>query len=199
MKYSWILFDVGNVLVEPHCDGGDAALAAAVGSDASSMHRFTHDSGLQHRANTGAVTPRQYTDAINARFGSSLAPQDIIALNAPYGTTPKPGIQDLLTGLHATHKLGVFSDTYFAHWENCKKLDFAQQFDCLIASHELGLMKCEPGAFGAALAKLGAQPGEVLFLDDGEGNVERARAAGIDAFCVSSAEEIVDVLNSMSE
>ena len=193
--YTWILFDVGNVLIE-HNGDGDAALAAAVGTAASSVHSFTHESGLQHKANTGRVTPQQYTDSINTRFGSALTPQDIVHICAPYGTTPKQGMQNILTVLHPTYRLGVFSDTNFTHWENFKKLRFAQQFDCLIASHELGLMKCEEGAFVAALKRLDAQPREVLFLDDGTANVECARSAGLDAFCVSTSEEVLGVLKS---
>ena len=50
--------------------------------------------------------------------------------------------------------------------------------DDIVYSHEVGLAKPDPAAYELTTRRLGVEPGEVLFLDDVEANVEAARACG---------------------
>lgn len=51
--------------------------------------------------------------------------------------------------------------------------------DPLIDCGRLGVLKPDPGAYAAALERLGCQPDGVLFVDDQPANVAAAREAGI--------------------
>jgi len=63
------------------------------------------------------------------------------------------------------------------------------EFPVRVFSCEQRLVKPEPGIYRAVLDRLG-QPSEAcVFLDDGEHNVEGARAAGIRAFAFRTAAE----------
>lgn len=50
--------------------------------------------------------------------------------------------------------------------------------DDIVYSHEVGLAKPDPAAYELTTRRLGVEPGEVLFLDDVEANVDAARAFG---------------------
>ncbi|HEY2771040.1 MAG TPA: HAD family phosphatase [Solirubrobacteraceae bacterium] len=63
-------------------------------------------------------------------------------------------------------------------------------FEHVIFSAWIGVIKPDPGAFAAAVQRLGRPPEEILFVDDREANVEGARAAGLRAVQFTSAEQL---------
>ncbi|GAA1951880.1 hypothetical protein GCM10009798_08920 [Nocardioides panacihumi] len=62
-----------------------------------------------------------------------------------------------------------------------EELGYDDLFDVSCYSAELGLAKPDPAYFRRAAELIGAQPGEVLFVDDTGPNVDGARAAGMPA------------------
>ena len=58
-------------------------------------------------------------------------------------------------------------------------LGYADRFDGLLVSCELGATKDDPAFCEAALDRLGLQPDQVLLVDDSEDHVRRAREAGL--------------------
>ena len=69
---------------------------------------------------------------------------------------------------------------------------FLEHFDQVTFSYELGFIKPEPPIYQYAIAGLGVEPGEALFLDDRPENVEGARAVGIHAVVFDSWEEFLE-------
>ena len=68
-------------------------------------------------------------------------------------------------------------------------------FHVAVFSCEYLLIKPEPSIYRLCLEKLGAEPGECLFLDDVEVNAEGARAVGIPALVFRSADEAAEELD----
>ena len=66
-----------------------------------------------------------------------------------------------------------------AHMRNA--LGYDALFDVCCYSCDLGVAKPDPAFFAAAARRVGARPASILFIDDGAGNVEGARAAGLAA------------------
>ncbi len=60
-------------------------------------------------------------------------------------------------------------------------LGYDDLFDVSCYSYELGVAKPDPGFFVEAARLIGAEPAEVLFVDDTEHNVLGARSAGMPA------------------
>jgi putative hydrolase of the HAD superfamily len=58
-------------------------------------------------------------------------------------------------------------------------LGYADHFDGLLVSCELGATKDDPAFFAAALARLGLRPEQALLVDDSEDHVRQARDAGL--------------------
>ncbi|UVI35025.1 HAD family hydrolase [Brevibacterium spongiae] len=63
--------------------------------------------------------------------------------------------------------------------EEERRFGFSAVFDPIIYSHESGLLKPEPEAYENALERLGAEPADVLFIDDHEVCAGGARAVGV--------------------
>lgn len=66
-----------------------------------------------------------------------------------------------------------------------ESLGYADLFDRLFVSCELGLTKSDDGFFARVAAELDLPPGRLLVVDDSEDHVAAARAAGLQALCWS--------------
>lgn len=63
-------------------------------------------------------------------------------------------------------------------------MDFAEMFDTIIDSHEVGMRKPNPAIYHHTLRALGADAGRTAFLDDLAANVEAANALGLHGILV---------------
>lgn len=68
-----------------------------------------------------------------------------------------------------------------AREEEERRFRFSEVFDPICYSHEQGVAKPDPGAYLAALARMGASAADVLFIDDNEGPMRGAESCGIRA------------------
>ncbi len=68
-----------------------------------------------------------------------------------------------------------------AREEEERRFRFSEVFDPICYSHEQGVAKPDPGAYLAALARMGASAADVLFIDDNEGAKHGAERCGIRA------------------
>jgi epoxide hydrolase-like predicted phosphatase len=73
--------------------------------------------------------------------------------------------------------LSVHGKEWIEHCEN--KFDYRKLFDSVEYSFEAGVCKPERKAYERILRKLGAKPGECLFIDDVSKNLPPAEALGI--------------------
>ncbi len=77
--------------------------------------------------------------------------------------------------------LGILSDQ--SQWldDLDRQHEFFKEFDFVFNSYHLGKGKRDPSLFDEISTKLNIRGSEILFIDDNEGNVERARAKGWNA------------------
>ncbi len=68
-----------------------------------------------------------------------------------------------------------------AREEEERRFRFSEVFEPICYSHEQGVAKPDPGAYLAALARMGASAADVLFIDDNEGPMRGAESCGIRA------------------
>lgn len=78
-----------------------------------------------------------------------------------------------------------------------QKCAWVQAFDARVWSHELHCIKPDRQIYDAVLAQLGINPGQALFLDDREENVEAARRWGMSALVYSGMEQLRDDLRAL--
>lgn len=74
--------------------------------------------------------------------------------------------------------LGTNQDPYRAGYMR-RALGYEAHFDTCFYSCDLGIAKPDPAFFAVVAERIGADPAEILFIDDGEPNVLAARSAGL--------------------
>lgn len=180
---AWVLFDYGNVICAPQPEQAVAALARAAGctvaefGDAYWSHRLDYD-----RAELDCTT---YWQKVAAGLGRSFSDADIAELTR----------LDIASWLHlnagtvalvedaaaAGHRLALLSNAPAEVATVVAGLPVARHFEYCAFSCFLRVAKPDPACYRAVLERLGAPPGEVVFLDDRPENVAGAAALGMRA------------------
>jgi HAD superfamily hydrolase (TIGR01509 family) len=173
-----VVFDIGGVLEVIDDDvfpaPAEQRLGLASGSIAAGL------SGLPGDAVVGGVTEAQVRAEWQRVFG--LDDEQVDELMADFwrwyvGTVDRP-LVDWFAAQRPDRLTGILSNSGPGAREAERMHGFEDITDDLVYSHEVGLAKPDPAVYDLATRRLGVEPGEVLFLDDVEANVEAARAFG---------------------
>jgi putative hydrolase of the HAD superfamily len=177
------MFDYGGVLSQPPAEDDVALLARAAGASVPALMdgywqwRRAYDLAeldmAEYWRRVGRGVGRSYTGAEIAEL-SRLDSSMWLRLQA--GTVSL--VQDLAA---ARLPLALLSNAPGDVADAVSGLPVAAHFGHLIFSCELKAGKPDPACYGAALARLGARPADVVFLDDRPENVAAATALGMRA------------------
>ena len=97
---------------------------------------------------------------------------------------------------YAVYILSNYSEYLFK--KHTGHMPFRKLLDGGIVSYEVGSIKPEPQIYNRILDKYGLDPGECIFFDDIEKNVEAARRLGIESYLVTSEEDLLYKLDQLS-
>ena len=137
----------------------------------------------------GAIGVPEFCNEIRRMAGNpDLTDASIAAAWEQYLTgVPAERLEKLLE-LRQSYRVSLLSNTNAIHWEqslrdffNYKGLGIGDFFEEVFLSYELGVEKPAPEIFHIVAERLGAQPEDILFLDDSEVNCEAARNCGLQA------------------
>ncbi|MFS0893117.1 HAD-IA family hydrolase [Microbacterium sp. 179-I 3D3 NHS] len=185
MPRPWILFDIGGVLEVVDDDSWQEQW----------WERWSAVAGLARDELDARVTaadlPRiDLTVGTECAFWAGLAvaleldDEQRVAIRADFwdaycGTGNRELIEFART-LRPTAGTAILSNSADgAREEEERRFGFASIFDPICYSHELGVAKPEPRAYLLALQALGAEPADVLFIDDHRTAIDGAAAVGI--------------------
>lgn len=172
-----IIFDVGGVLVELRPEIRREILYAVTTPDAL------------------PPAERAELDAVNRAFRLGFTPEDafVAAVTRLLRVTPEVlaraenefiaagdrRMHTLAQGLRTRHRVVCLSNTQPTHWRHVMgDLLGAGFFDHEYVSHEMGMEKPDPEIYRKVAAAEGADPADIVFIDDTESNLPPAAALG---------------------
>jgi len=181
----WILYDIGGVLeiVDDHTwpqrleESWSLRLGLSIEElrarlDAADLPDTTVQTGVE--------------DEYWRRFGAAVEIGDVevAAMRAQlwdaYCGEANVELLEHARSLHGRARLAILSNSGDgAREEEERRFGFSSIFDPICYSHEQGVAKPDPGAYLAALERMGASAGDVLFIDDNEGPLRGAHECGI--------------------
>ena len=186
---TWVLFDYGGVICEPQSEADRARLASASGGPAAEFDAAYWRYRLDY--DRAALDVTAYWRSVAADLGRTYTDAEISELSrldTASWLTLQPATVDLITGLAAAgHRLALLSNAPADVAEAVQALPVAGYFEHLLFSCALKSAKPDPECFQATLAVLGAEPADVIFLDDRPGNVAGAAALGMVSFQFTDA------------
>lgn len=83
-----------------------------------------------------------------------------------------------------------------ARREEERRYGFSRLFSPIVYSHETGAMKPDPSIYWLACEAIGAEPKNILFIDDTAENVEAARAFGMQAHLHTDNASTLEVIRA---
>ena len=99
---------------------------------------------------------------------------------------PYPGIQEVLSTLSKTHRLGIISDTWPSIEPQLEYIGVSQYLSFTTFSCFVGVFKPDQRIYLDALNKCGVPAGETVFIDDAVRNLDGAAALGISPILIAA-------------
>lgn len=187
-----IIFDVGGVLIRTQSRIRREQWAARLGMEYWDFENFVFsgESGLQ--AQLGQKSSDEHWRWLGNYFG--LDETDLANMRRDFfadDAMNKPLVAYIKRLRRAGYRTGLLSnynDEARSLWTTV--YPFIQQFDTVIISAEVGLMKPDPRIYHLAVEQLGVKPKESLFIDDFIENVEAAQKIGLPAIHYTDPEAV---------
>jgi len=174
----WIVFDYGEVIC--HRTAELPKVASLLGVPQEVMEpaywelRDPYDRGW---------TDLEYWTELAARVGISMDERqaaELTAVDVSGWLSVNPDTLTLLDDLAAAgYSLGFLSNAPASHGRLFRQQPWAERFEHMVISGELGIAKPDAEIWAALIATLDADPAECVFLDDKQVNVAGAEAAGL--------------------
>jgi 2-haloacid dehalogenase len=189
---SAVVFDVGNVLYgwDP-----DSFLVRQIADDEARL-RFVEDADFYgwHESLDGGRPHAEAAAELSEKFPEYAAL--ISGWADRFGETitgPMPGAHEIVAELDA-RGVPLFVITNFSaeFWPpfHAKEKAFFARFRDILVSGEEKLLKPDPAIYYLALDRFRLRPGDALFIDDREINVEGALAVGMQAHLFTDAADL---------
>jgi putative hydrolase of the HAD superfamily len=184
-----VIFDLGNVLVA--VDEGRAAdrLAARTGKTRQQIIEYAYSTPHATNLALGKLTREQFfkTVAHDLAFDGTYA--EFAAIWAEIFTPIEPMIA-LAGSLKNRVRRLILSNTNAIHMDYIfERYAFLRDFDTLVLSHEVGLLKPDPAIYKHTVEKHGLLAARAVFIDDMAVNVEGARNVGLQAIQFHNADQ----------
>lgn len=176
-----VLFDFGGVLAEEGFRDGLIALASEQGLDVQDIvgqaTQAVYDSGFV----LGKGSAGEFWSMLRTRTGL-VGEDEVLSERILHGFVLRPWMIERVRQLRGQgYVTGILSDQ--THWldELDARDPFKPAFERIYNSYYLGKGKRDPSLFTDVLADLNLPAAAVVFIDDDAGNVDRARAMGLNA------------------
>jgi putative hydrolase of the HAD superfamily len=160
--------------------------------------RFSVDESYQ-RHERGEISAAEFYASLRTSLGLLLTDAQFEEGWNAILIEEKRAVTELIADLHARLPTYVFSNANVTH-QNFWNLHYAHvvaPFRHVFVSSDIGMRKPEPEAFLHVAREMGVAPERILFFDDLLSNVEGARAVGMQAVQVRSAEDVRDALAAL--
>lgn len=191
-----VLFDIGGVLVE---SSGVTTMLTWMQNRVSQeqLWRMWLTSSCVRAFETGRLSPEAFADQVIAEFGLPVPREKFLDEMTRWSVTLFPGAIELVEQIPQQYVRATLCNTNVIHWKYLMgNTGLARAFPHHFASHLIGKIKPDAGAFLHVTDALHCEPNEVVFLDDNDMNVAGARSVGMHAVRVRGIEEAKSALVS---
>jgi putative hydrolase of the HAD superfamily len=195
MTIKAIYFDLGGVIVRTGDKTPRANLAAEFGMNYAQMDSFVFECETATLASVGKLTEAQHWLDVTRRLNRPETDMPHIRNTFFDGDSVDQNIVGLLRSLRTTHKTGLISNAWdgLRSWIIAQK--FADAFDYMTISAEVGIAKPDARIYQFALKKLGAEPDQAIFVDDVEKNIAGCEALGMHGVLFRTSQQAISEIN----
>jgi epoxide hydrolase-like predicted phosphatase len=192
-----VFIDLGGVIVRTEYQAPRQHLAERFGMDYESMTNLAFTGDSARKASTGLISEDDHWAGILRRL--HLPESELRTVRDEFfaGDIIDLVLLDILRSSHSRFKVGLVSNAFSGLREWIVEKKFADVFDAMIISAEVGVEKPDARIFQIALEKLGVAASESVFLDDFAENIAAARALGMQTIHFTQPEQALEQLEKL--
>lgn len=174
-----VLFDFGGVLAEEGFREGLRAIGVLNKVDPEAVYSAGVEITFAGGFATNGIDERLFWDALRQETGV-VGADEAMRHEVLSRFVVRPWMVEIVKALRARHVVtAILSDQTKWLDELDRMYHFFRWFDRVFNSYYMGRSKQDPGVFDYVVGELGIKSEEALFIDDNEGNIERAQARGL--------------------
>jgi putative hydrolase of the HAD superfamily len=185
-----VVFDMDEVLCHYRIERRLELLSRWSGRPADDIHAAIWRSGFEDASERGEIDADAYLAGFGERMGYALTPAQWVEARR-ISVEPNEAVLAVARRLAGRAKIAVLTNNGFL-----LKRHMAEVFPAVVdvfaenafCSAEFGCAKPDPEVFRRLAARLGVEPRNALFFDDGEKYVLGAREAGFHAYLFDGLE-----------
>lgn len=181
-----LLFDLGGVIMNIERESAVRAFEALGMADADSFFDPYEQHGAFGLLEAGQITPEEFRAAVRPRFRPGVSDEEIDAALCEFlRGIPAERLERLAELRRKGYGVYMLSNTNRIMWDRYivpefRKLggEMSDYFDGTVTSFEAKVCKPDAKIYEYAAEKLGLEPSQTIFFDDGPANIEAARKLG---------------------
>ena len=201
-----LLFDQGGVIVDLDRDRCLDALRRLGMENPEEMIGLYLQAGPFQALEAGTMSVDEFHAAVLPFFPAGVTTEQIDAAFSSFIVgIPRHRLASL-RALRERYRTYILSNTNPIMFRGVIAREFAQEgldvnayFDGITVSYEAGSNKPDRGIFDYAISTMGIVPGETLFLDDGQANLDAAAELGFHTLLVPVGCEFAQLLSSLEK
>lgn len=174
-----VFFDLGGVIVRTEYQAPRQRLAEQFGMDYEDIEKIVFGSPSAARASIGEITEEEHWRAVMKVLKQPADAYEKIRDEFFAGDLVDRTILDFLRSIKPRYKVGVISNAWSGLRAYIEREKFADAFDAMIISAEVGAAKPSAKIFQIALEQLQVKPKEAVFVDDFIENIEACEKLGM--------------------
>ena len=201
-----LLFDQGGVIVDIKRDNCLLALKALGMECPEKLIGLYKQEGPFFALENGDITVHEFHRAMEELMPPGVSHEQMDEAFSSFITGIPLHRLRALRELRQRYRTFILSNTNPIMFRGVIARSFAQEgltvndyFDGITLSYEARSNKPDPGIFDYAVRTMHILPGETLFFDDGQENVEAARSLGFKAVLVEPGVEFIDIIHKMEK
>ena len=195
-KIKTVMFDFGGVLVDlDQSKCVEAFVKLGVNNILDYISKYVQN-GLFLDLEKGNVTNEEFHDRLRRECGIDATDEQINAAWCDCLIEIPTYKLQFIRELRKSKRVIMLSNTNAIHFDNWALDEFKKDghdidyyFDHCYLSYKMHCAKPEEEIFDRVIENEVDEPGEILFIDDGEKNVEMARRKGFNAILVKEKED----------
>jgi|AP95_1055475.scaffolds.fasta_scaffold17763_3 HAD superfamily hydrolase (TIGR01509 family) len=194
---SHVIFDLGQVLTLVDESAAVRVVAARTGRSEQDVNSALFSPERKRPLESGFQTWREYSKMIRSELGLEMDDDEFRKVFTSV-LTPYEPMFDIVRALAPRFKLGCCSNTSGAHWDEIRAtVPVTDLFGPKVLSFEVGSMKPDKRIYRDLINACAVEPGQIVFIDDNQKNVESATATGIRALRFTTIEQLESDLHSL--
>jgi glucose-1-phosphatase len=197
MTIKAVYFDLGGVIVRTEFQAPRERLADHVGLSYEDLVRIVFESRSAQEASIGRISEEDHWKSVTRALHLPLKEKDAVHKEFFDGDIIDRELITYIRSLRPRYRTGLISNAWDGLRPYMEREKFADAFDALTISAEVGVMKPDAAIFQHALDQLGIQPKEAVFVDDFPENISGCEAVGMRGIRFHTPEQTLKDLRKL--